>query len=108
MSLEVEHREVIVEAAHRMLLERAARGTLDTDDPLTQLSEVDAVWCDPECSWLLANSLLKVSESWEAAMSTSPRDRAQLRLVHSVSLLIYDQTRLRRLRDARDHSSFGV
>ena len=105
MSLEAQTRREIVEVTYRNLMERAALGTIDTANPLGQLSEVDGAWRDPGASWALASSLLALTEQHQSHPG-SARERAHTRLVYSVTLLVYDQTRLRRLRqsDAADRS----
>jgi hypothetical protein len=100
MNLRPEERQAIVEATHKALLERAAHGTLDTADPLRQLTELDSAWRDPDAGWALASSLLKLTERRHRAAGPSARSRAQLRLVESVTLAVYDQVRLRHLRGA--------
>lgn len=101
MNLRPEERQAIVEMTHKALMERAAHGTLDTADPLRQLSELDSAWRDPDAGWALASSLLKLTERCNRAVEPSARFRAHVRLVESVTLVVYDQVRLRHLRAAK-------
>ncbi|HWM54432.1 MAG TPA: hypothetical protein VNO20_03485 [Solirubrobacterales bacterium] len=98
MRLSAATRDELVRAAHRRLLDRAAQGTIDTADPLRQLAELDPAWRDPDASWSLASSLLRVSERCQVQASGSKRDRSRINLVYSVTLTVYDEARLRRLK----------
>jgi hypothetical protein len=103
MSLSAAVKQELVRTAHRALMDRAAAGTIDTANPLEQLSELDAAWQDPEASWALASTLLRVSERCQAELNGSDRDRSHTNLVYSVTLAIYDQTRVRRLTNSQEH-----
>jgi hypothetical protein len=101
MRLEAKAQRQLVESAHADLLRRAAQGTIDTSDPLRQLTELDAVWQDPDASWSLASALLRLSERCRNQFSGSKADESRLNLVYSVTLAVYDQARVRRLRSSR-------
>jgi len=97
MRLSTATREKLVDAAYHDLLRRAEEGTINTADPLRQLIQLDAAWQDPEASWSLATSLLRMTDQGRSQVNGSAGRRSQINLVYRVTLAIYDQARIQRL-----------
>lgn len=101
MNLSAETKRELVRTAHSFLLEQAAAGTIDTSNPLEQLSALNSAWRDPNASWALASSLLRACEQDRADANGSEQSRSHTDLVYSVTLSAYDQARMRQLGNGR-------